>query len=61
MKKLALSLIASAAATAAAAHPSLVPHEHPHDASALFGLDWLLVLALLAVFAVVVALKVRRS
>jgi hypothetical protein len=42
-------------ASAALAHPSLAPHEHPHAASSLAGLDLLLLAGLLIGFAAALA------
>jgi hypothetical protein len=61
MKTLLSFLLALAAATAQA-HPSLVPHHHPHGVSMLPGLDTIVVGA---IFAIAVALlayaKLGRS
>ena len=51
----------SAASSAALAHPSLIPHEHPHGVSMLPDLDVLLLGVLVAAFALVVVKKVRGS
>jgi hypothetical protein len=47
--------------SAAIAHPSLVPHEHPHGASFLLDFDWVIGAMLLAAFAVLVVKKLRRA
>ena len=47
--------------SAAGAHPSLVPHDHPHGASFLLDLDWLISALLLAAFAVLVVKKMRQA
>jgi hypothetical protein len=42
------------------AHPSLMPHEHPHAPSALAGLDMLLLAVLIAGFAAALTTTFRR-
>ncbi len=54
-----IAILSIAGVTAASAHPSLIPHEHPHGANALAGLDSLLLAALVAVFALAVWKQVR--
>jgi hypothetical protein len=55
MKK-ALSIAFTLYAGAASAHPSFLPHEHPHDWSVLPGADMIMVAALaLGVSAAVLA------
>jgi hypothetical protein len=45
MAKLTVLLL-TVSTSAALAHPSLVPHDHPHAVNSLAGLDMLLVAAL---------------
>ena len=54
-----LTLALIAAASAASAHPALISHEHPHEVSALGGLDMLLVAAFITAFALVTWKKAR--
>jgi hypothetical protein len=50
--KTILTMVFVAVASAASAHPSLIAHEHPHELSALGGLDMLLLAALVTAIAV---------
>ncbi len=54
-----IAVLSFAGVTAASAHPSLIPHEHPHGVNALVGLDALLLAALIAAFALAVWKQVR--
>ena len=54
-----LTMLLVAGASAASAHPSLIAHEHPHELSALGGLDMLLLATLLTAFALVAWKKAR--
>jgi hypothetical protein len=47
--------------SAAVAHPSLVPHDHPHGLSFLLDFDWLISAMLLAAFAVLVVKKLGQA
>ena len=60
MKSL-ITLLSIAASSAALAHPSLIPHEHPHGGSMLPDLDALLIGVLVVAFAAVIVKKVRGS
>jgi len=51
----------TAAATAAAAHPSLAPHTHPHGETLLLGLEQALLAAAAVVIVGAAALVVGRS
>jgi hypothetical protein len=60
MKTLILSTSLVVLASAASAHPSFAPHDHPHAASALAGLDVLLLAGLAIGFAAALAGTLRR-
>ena len=49
-----------ALAGTALAHPSLAPHDHPHAASALAGLDMLLLAGLIIGFAAALLVTLKR-
>jgi len=44
--RLILSMLCSIVATAALAHPSIVPHQHPHGLTAIPGLATILLVML---------------
>jgi hypothetical protein len=46
--RMILSMLFSIVATAALAHPSVVPHQHPHGLSALPGVETVLLVMLTA-------------
>ena len=60
MKKLML-LFSIIVASPALAHPSIVPHDHPHGLSGLMGLDLILLVALGAIVAWIVAEKSKGA
>jgi hypothetical protein len=61
MRRIVLSTaLVAATGVTAFAHPSLVPHEHPHAPSALVGLDVLLLAVLIGGFATALAASFRR-
>jgi len=60
--KTLLSFLPALAASTAQAHPSLVPHHHPHGVSMLPGLDSIVVGAIFAIAVVLfVYAKFGRS
>ena len=61
MKRIGTALLLTLGPAAAIAHTSLVPHQHPHELSALPDLGWF-VLAVLAAGVVLLAVaKFRRG
>ncbi len=60
--KTLLSFLLALSAASAQAHPSLVPHHHPHGVSMLPGLDTLVVGAIFAIAVALLAYTyLRRS
>jgi hypothetical protein len=58
MRRISLVSLLWIAAAPAFAHPSVVPHDHPHGTQ--LSLDAILVFVLLAALTVLIAAKVRR-
>jgi hypothetical protein len=59
--KYCFAILSAMVAKSAFAHPSIVPHDHPHVLNALGGLDVLLLAALAAAVTRMVAEKFRRG
>jgi hypothetical protein len=59
--KLILSVLCSIVATAALAHPSLIPHHHPHGATAIPGMATILLIMLTAGGLVALRRLMRKS
>jgi hypothetical protein len=55
------AILSTMVAKPALAHPSVVPHDHPHVLNALVGLDVFLLAALAAIVTWIVAEKFRRG
>jgi hypothetical protein len=51
----------AAFAQIASAHDSLMPHQHPHGASALLGTNFLIVTALTGLAVILAAKPVRKA
>ena len=56
---LKLAALMCVVSTAALAHPALIAHDHPHEASALLGLDTLFAAAIVVALALAVWKQVR--
>jgi hypothetical protein len=61
MKRLAIASAIFALPTLAAAHPSVVPHDHPHAVSMLPDLVALVLAALLVGFGIVALRYLRKD
>ena len=59
--KYSFAVLFTMIASSVLAHPSVVPHDHPHMLNALVGLDVILLAALAAVATWIVAEKSRRG